>query len=147
MEAIILQGIQGSGKSTLAAMLRQQVEDAAIVSADDYFLEEGVFCFDATKLTEAHNACLLGFLKNLQERRARVIVDNTNSTIAEIAPYGALAQAFGYSVEIITILADPVWHGRRNLHAAPLSAVWATWKRIEACEIPARWKRTVVAAE
>ena len=54
----VLRGLQGSGKSTLARFLASVMEDAVVVSADQFFEgKDGTYAFDADKLQEAHAAC------------------------------------------------------------------------------------------
>jgi predicted kinase len=52
-----------------------------------------------------------------------IVVDNTNCTIAEIAPYVALAQAYGAEVEIVRINIDPEIAHERNTHGLVLGSV------------------------
>ena len=98
----VLRGAPGIGKSAWA--LRRATERAravTIVSADDYFTTSTGYAFNASKLTEAHNECLRGFLVALQLRVPHVIVDNTNTSDWEISPYIALARVHGYATEIL----------------------------------------------
>lgn len=130
MKVIILSGVSGSGKSTLAQKFSSENGNAPIFSADSYFMKEGVYCFDPTKIGEAQGQCLRLFadtVVNATDWKAledTIIVDNTNTTALELAPYVALAQAFGYKVEIHTILvASPIdrekpWEEVSELHAA-----------------------------
>lgn len=91
-EVIVLQGASGAGKSTYAARL---VKDAiaadktfTIVSADDFFITPTrQYLFDPSRLSEAHGTCFARFLQALTQRIDVVIVDNTNTTAVEIAPY------------------------------------------------------------
>jgi predicted kinase len=96
----ILRGIPGSGKSYYA----RTVKDATIISTDNYFISDGVYTFDKSKLGEAHKSTFKGFVSLIinPEFSGTIIIDNTNITIAEIAPYYSVAAAYDWDVEIIT---------------------------------------------
>jgi predicted kinase len=113
----IYRGLPGSGKTT---HIKTQLSDMPIVSADYFFTDVGTgeYRFDPTKLGEAHNTCMRVFLNYVvlgQDVKA-VAVDNTNTTVAEIAPYSAVAQAMGYEVEIRRMVCDPEVAFARNIH-------------------------------
>lgn len=97
----ILQGLPGSGKSTYA---RTVADKHLIFSADNFFMVEGVYTFDSRKIQAAHDACLRGFAETFNKcfgEEKIVIVDNTNTTVLEVAPYYRLAQAYGAKVDIL----------------------------------------------
>jgi len=140
MKVVILRGISGSGKSTLAAKLFKVLADSAprgwcsIVSADNYFTKlNGDYVFDASKLGEAHKACLRGFHNRLgMVDQDLLIVDNTNTTALEIAPYAQLALAFGHEVNVITVECDIETAVARNVHSVPRVVIINQFKRLEA---------------
>lgn len=122
---IILCGISGSGKSTRIAKL---YPEAAVCSADHYFMVDGEYRFDPSKLPQAHGSCLKQFVSCLQGRLPdgqppTVVVDNTNTTVAEVAPYAALALAYGYDLRIEILKVDPEVAAARNLHGVPLAGI------------------------
>ena len=136
---IILVGPSGSGKSTFAALHRG---DATVVcSADDYFAtSDGGYDFRPEDLGEAHGACLITFIDAVACEIEDVIVDNTNCTAIEVAPYLAIAQAYGATVEVrvfdapLDTLVSRAQHGapehaikrqQANLHA--MLADWPPW--------------------
>lgn len=128
MLAIILRGVPGSGKSTWA---RLAYPDAAKFSADDYFMQNGQYVFDPSKLGEAHATCLRGFIDWAQRPTSEVaIVDNTSTTIAEVSPYASIALAYGHDIEIITFLCDPTVAAARNVHGVPPAAIVGMDKRL-----------------
>lgn len=137
--SIILQGVSGSGKSAWA---RKHERPGEVVSADDYFTNWGLnpYHFKPDKLGQAHAMCLRAYLLAL-ENGADVIVDNTNTTIAEIAPYYALAQAFDYQVEIVSLDVDLEAAIKRNVHNVPEATIRAQDYRIAAFRrfLPQRW--------
>lgn len=109
MQILVLSGLPGAGKSThvqqLIADACARGQAAAAVSADDFFIQpDGAWVFDPAKIGDAHAACLQRFIAHCQARDLDVcIVDNTNLSIAEIAPYMAIAQAYGHQAKVVTI--------------------------------------------
>jgi predicted kinase len=104
---------------------RDGVPDILVVSADKFFMVNGEYKFDASKLGEAHNSCLRHYVDEVSMPRNRdaIIVDNTNCTIAEVMPYAALAGAYRHDLHIITLLGDPEKAWKRNHHGAPFENV------------------------
>lgn len=141
-------GIPGAGKSTIVANRHGAM--ANVCSSDLYFMEFDratdalVYKFDASKLGEAHGQCLRFFITEVHNGEAEIIVDNTNTTIAEIAPYVAIAQAYSYDVEVITVLCEPEKAHARNVHGVPLEAIKAMAERLERRDMPPWWKHSVI---
>lgn len=97
--AFIMVGASGSGKST---WIHNNATTAKVCSADDYFMgKKGEYNFDPSKLSNAHNACLRKFTRILIYGKTDVVSDNTNTTMAEVAPYVSLAEAYGYDVRVV----------------------------------------------
>lgn len=147
-KCIVLQGVSGSGKSTYAKKLVADNGGKGIVfSTDDAFMQNGKYCFDGSKLGLAHSHNLFSFIEACRNEYDFVICDNTNTTPAEIAPYYAVAEAYGYAVEIHYIRCDSEVAAARNTHGVPLKAVEAMAKRIEntARDIPPWWSRKVIS--
>lgn len=91
----ILRGPSGCGKTTFA----KTINGAKICSADHFFTkDDGTYEFDPSKLGEAHAACLRKYvdaiLLRVKGRQFPIIVDNTNLTDTELAPYVRIAQAY-----------------------------------------------------
>lgn len=153
MKVIVLQGVSGSGKSTYGRKLAKEAEAKGAfvrtVSADNFFvaLGGGTYKFDPSKLGEAHALCLRTFINAMIERwdgyftnDSLVIVDNTNTTAVEIAPYMASAAAFGWDAEVHYVKCDPTVAAARNLHGVPEKSVRAMASRIESESFPPWWK-------
>lgn len=139
----ILSGIPGSGKSTLAARLvsTAPVGSAQICSADDFHLDEkGVYRFDPKKIGEAHDRCLLKFLDWLDKGVENIIVDNTNLSSWEIAPYYRLGEAHRYSTKVVRIWCDPLVAAQRNIHDVPLDRVFQMYQKFLQIDLPPHWK-------
>lgn len=93
------------------------------VSADDFFMVNGQYKFDVKLLSAAQSACMRNFYEVVCDPKAVIVVDNTNTSIAEVAPYAALANAFAHELQIITLLTDPVESWTRNKHNVPFGKV------------------------
>lgn len=131
MKVLILAGAPGSGKST---WIRKWAygQPVQVVSADDFFEVNGIYQFDPTKIGEAHASCLFSFVNLLQNSQildsklSSLVVDNTNTTLVEWAPYIRLAQAYRLPVQVL------VFSGRyKNLHGCPDDKVEALRQRLQ----------------
>lgn len=142
----IMLGVSGSGKSTYAA---QHFEGATVCSADKKFQTPKGYVFDPRLLPEAHGDSLRDFVKALQAPMATVIVDNTNTTVAEIAPYAALALAYGADLQLVHIACSVEIAAQRNAHGVPLAGVDAQGKRLADTlrQLPPWWPLVTVAAK
>lgn len=128
---VVMRGLPGSGKSSFAMALKQQYaseDTVAILSADGFFEEKGSFAFDKSKLDDAHDFCRKCFVKELlNERRAAVIVDNTNSKIADYKFYVEKARQTGKRFLIVEMLCrseielQDFYH--RGLHRVPMQTM------------------------
>jgi predicted kinase len=142
-KAVLLVGVSGSGKSTFAA---REYPGAVTVSADHYFMVDGEYRFEGSKLGAAHRACLRGFVEAVQGGAGCVVVDNTNTTLVELAPYVSLAMAYGYEVEVVRVRCPVEVAASRNTHGVGEGAVRAMDARIEsmmATGLPPFWGVTV----
>ena len=141
---ILMAGVPGSGKTHYVNKLGLSHE--SVVSADNFFVEDGVYRFDPTKLGAAHGDCLRGFVAALMKGLETVVVDNTNTTVIEMSPYVALAAAYGYETEIVRVVCDPAVAAARNSHGVPERAVRAMSERLERTfqeGLPPFWDVTV----
>lgn len=97
----LIRGLPGSGKSTLAKKLKSVA--TAITEhfeADQFFIVDGVYTFDATKLGQAHFWCMRETDDALFYKKD-VIVSNTFTKLKEMRPYFEIAQKNGASVNVI----------------------------------------------
>jgi predicted kinase len=97
-ELILLRGLPGSGKSTLAKSL-----DGIHIEADQFFMIDGEYRFDASKLKDAHNYCFTRtksymYIHSSKDTAERIIVSNTFTQEWEMKPYFELAEKNGYRV-------------------------------------------------
>ncbi len=115
-ELFLLRGLPGSGKSTLAKSL-----DGIHVEADQFFIVDGEYRFDASKLKEAHNNCLTRvksymYIFSSNENSERIIVSNTFTQEWEMKPYFDIAERYGYTVYSLIVENR---HGGVNQHGVP----------------------------
>lgn len=95
MKLILVRGLPGSGKSTIAGKL-----DSCHMEADQYFMVNGEYRFDASKLKQAHEWCQE---KTREALKAgfNAVVSNTFTTIKELRPYFDIAREFGIVPNVI----------------------------------------------
>lgn len=115
-QLIILRGIPGSGKTTFADYLQDIIEGCEIYAADDFFMVNGQYTFDVSKLHQAHEACQRNVLDAMIEEVPCIVVHNTSTTERELAPYLEMAQVHYYNV---TVLVVENRHGNSNIHGVP----------------------------
>lgn len=137
----ILIGPSGCGKSTYAKQI-PHVGWRSIVSADSYFTDDrGAYRFDPNLLSNAHGMCLRNFTNSIQYPESHtIVVDNTNTTLIEIAPYYALAKAYNAEVEFVFFDANPVVCAQRNTHGVSEAAIRGMCERIAKLEFPPFWE-------
>ena len=87
---IIIRGVPGSGKSTTARKMKEKNPTYVHIEADMFFMRDGEYVFDASKLGAAHAWCQARTEAELRAGRT-VIVSNTFTTIKELRPYFQIA--------------------------------------------------------
>jgi predicted kinase len=128
----IVRGLPGSGKSTFAEALVGA--DFLVCEADKYFMVDGEYRFDGSKLKEAHESCrnlvetyMKDSLVNDQWYR-EIAVSNTFTQEWEMQPYIDLAKQYGYMV--FTVIVENR-HGGVNQHGVPDEALTRMRDRFE----------------
>jgi ABC-type phosphate/phosphonate transport system ATPase subunit len=112
----IVRGLPGSGKSTLSKLL-----NATHFETDNYFMVDGEYKFDGSKLKEAHEWCqnqvsMAMIFNHTTGINKKIVVSNTFTQEWEMSPYFALAEQWGYQV---TSLIVENRHGGVNTHGVP----------------------------
>jgi len=114
----LLRGIPGAGKSTLA----KQLGDSHF-ETDTFFMVEGEYKFDPTKLRKAHEWCQsqieLAMINNHVTAgldNSDIVVSNTFTQAWEMDAYNELAKQYGYRVFSIIVENR---HGGVNQHNVP----------------------------
>ncbi len=117
---IILRGLPGSGKSTFADFLSENFLDEygniPICSADNFFMKDGKYIFDKSKLHAAHQRCHLDVDQAMFQMEPIILLSNTNTTDKEMEPYFELAKKYDYRVFSIIVENR---HGNDSIHNVP----------------------------
>ncbi len=131
-EMIILRGLSGAGKTTWQRIHRPRV----VICTTEAFFKPG----DRTlQFSHASAACFKAAIQAVESGTPSIIIDNTNTSVAEVAPYVALAEAFGYSWSVLTIHADIDRAWNRNVHGTPWSSMARMKARMDAFDPPTWW--------
>lgn len=121
MRVFIMRGIPGSGKTHWATNKWKENPDTTRTVSADHFFEEREF--DPSLLSEAHDECYRNFVEFCDHpdkyNADTLIVDNTNLSGWEIAPYYRYAEISGHDVTIIEVICDPHKAFDRQLHGVP----------------------------
>ena len=148
MKVLILTGLPGSGKTTFAKELLGR-EWGYHYSADQFFTDrDGAYNFDPCRLPEAHGECLRGFCERVRLKafglEPIIIVDNTFTTVTEMAPYRDVAVAYGWDVEIHDFICSVDESVLRNRHNVPRKSIEGMAKRLNERHIPPWWNGTII---
>jgi predicted kinase len=109
---VLLRGLPGAGKSTVASMFN----GAAHFEADMYFMVDGEYRFDASKLPSAHQLCQLWTKNAMKDSVETIVVSNTLTQQWELDKYYELAKEYDYRV--ISLIVENR-HGGKNVHDVP----------------------------
>lgn len=152
VQVILMRGVSGAGKST---WVEKNLPTRTVVSAD-YFQhdEDGIYRFRKERAPEAHNRCFKNFMDYArlyaqdEELSSMVlVVDNTNCSLLDIAPYYRVAEALGHPVKIVEIKCDPHVAAARTTHGAPGVTIGAMHQALVSERIPTWWNREVYDQE
>jgi predicted kinase len=119
----IVRGIPGSGKSTFAKTLGGQHYEA-----DMFFMNDGEYRFDVTKIKDAHQWCQSFVESDMVLEYPKIVVSNTFTQEWEMEPYFNMAKKHGYLV-FTTIVENR--HGGVNLHGVPEDKIEQMKNRFE----------------
>lgn len=109
---VIVRGIPGSGKSTFAKKLAKET-DSAHFEADMFFIKDGEYHFDASKIKEAHEWCRDQVHKSIEADQS-VVVSNTFVKMWEIKPYLSMSS----DIEVVEMTTR-----YQNVHGVPEEVV------------------------
>lgn len=135
---IIMRGLPGSGKDTYIKKYFRY-ENPIVCSADDYFMNNGIYQFDPRSLTMAHHNCMSLFLRSLAEKKPLIILNNTNCELWEFDNYITAAELAGYEWIIKDRYDGNCCNedlAKRNIHGVPEQAIEnmrKRWMRLRKC--------------
>ena len=110
-ELFLLRGLPGSGKSTLAKSL-----GGKHIEADMFFMKDGEYQFDITRLRDAHQWCQNMVGSWMSDGEERIVVSNTFTQEWEMKHYYDWATDFDYKVYSLIVENR---HGGVNEHGVP----------------------------
>lgn len=116
---VLIRGLPGSGKSTTAKVLG--LIGYEHYEADMFFVRDGRYAYDASRIREAHAWCQAATRRALALGR-NVVVSNTFTRMIELAPYLEMSK----SVRVIE--AQGRW---KNVHDVPHHAIERMTQRWE----------------
>lgn len=122
-ELYIIRGLPGSGKTTFASRLTGNV-----CEADQFFMQDGEYKYDVTKIGEAHEFCRKKVEALMKEQRMRIAVSNTFVRRWTMEPYYDLAVGYGYRIVEVTM--SGALH--KNIHGVPdekIEQMRAGWEK------------------
>ena len=112
----IVRGVPGAGKSTFAKSI-----GGVHIEADQFFMMNGKYNFDITKIKLAHKYCqnqTEAWMKTdgTQVNNDKIVVSNTFTQEWEMEPYFKLAEKYGYKTFSLIVENR---HGGVNEHGVP----------------------------
>jgi NEDD4-binding protein 2 len=96
---IICRGIPGSGKSFEARKLAGA--NGYILSTDDYYMVDGKYTFDPSKMGIAHEWNKQRARESMALGLGPIIIDNTNTVQREWYPYYQMAKDHNYFIQFV----------------------------------------------
>lgn len=125
-ELIIIRGLPGSGKSTYAQKFIEQ--GYCHIEADQFFMVGEKYCYNASKIKEAHSFCKKQFVESVKMGKD-VVVSNTFTRFSEIEFYLNFAKDHDYDVKIISLKGS-----FGSIHGVPegtLQKMKHRWERVD----------------
>lgn len=127
---ILVRGLPGSGKSTVAHSLVGF--DFFHYETDQFWMVDGEYKFDMSRIKEAHQWCQDEVRKCLTNGFSP-IVSNTFTTQKEMMPYFQMAKVFGIKPNVILCQSN-----FGNIHNVPTDALVRMAERFE-YDLPELW--------
>ena len=140
MHLILMRGVPSSGKSTLAQnILAEHMKttgnSGVILSTDQQFMRNGVYCFELQRLGEAHSKNQQLAAEAMKQKVGLVIIDNTNLSEKERKPYIDFAKQFGYTYSVQDVTTSWARNAeecaKRNTHNVPVQVIERMLQKLE----------------
>ena len=112
---ILLRHVPGAGSSFVSKLLSENGK-YPVLATDDYFMVNGEYKFDKTKLHYYHQLCLQDTEKEMIKEIEKIFVTNTFTTEKELKPYIDLSKKYDYN--LISLIVENR-HGNKNIHNCP----------------------------
>lgn len=125
-DLILVRGVSGCGKNTFAELMA--MDTCSVFSADDYFMVNGEYKFNGSKLKDAHADCQTKTERAMSYNEELIFVANTFTREWEMKAYYELAEKYGYRVFSIIVENR---HNGINEHDVPEESVQAMKDRFE----------------
>lgn len=148
-DIFMLRGLPGSGKST---WVKQEFKgrDHIVYSADNFLVKGGRYEWDFKKVGDAHGECLKNFIFGVQHRtnfpETKLIVDNTNLTSVDLAPYIAISKAYCLEFCIVIFDVDSEIAFKRNIHTVPWESYQKKVMLLKNDKMPSYWRPNILYA-
>ncbi len=113
---IIVRGLPGAGKSTKATQLATEL-GYTHVESDMFFMKDGTYQFDPSRLCQAHNWCRER-VADLLESGKSVVVSNTFTRKWEMLPYIPMATDNGIDLLVLKVVGN-----FKTIHNVPDSVI------------------------
>lgn len=134
---LILRGLPGAGKSRFWREVVKVTRDE-VTSADFYHEDEhGIYRFDPAKAGLAHDKAFHAFVSYPYTFK---VVDNTNLSAWELAPYHRVAHITGRIPLIINFDVPLAVCAERQVHEVPYEKLLAMDRVFRTAELPPHWK-------
>lgn len=117
-EIVLIRGVPGSGKTTKA---KSEYPDHKLIEADQFFMRGGKYCYDRSKIKDAHEWCQ-NSAKWWLSRGHDVVIANTFTRVWEMQPYLDM----GYPVNVVEATGN-----YDNVHGVPTGVVDRMRERFE----------------
>ena len=122
----IISGPPGSVKSTLANHLIEKGLAKYHCETDKFFVKDGVYKFDPSKLGENHAKCFTQFCEYVNTNDGSIIVSNTGIKKWEYEKYKDFAEKHGFKVFVVAMRGN-----YQNIHGVPQDKVDQMRKNLE----------------
>ena len=126
----LVRGLPGSGKTTLAETLSSLGPGepllAPMLAADDYFMLDGEYRFDPSKLPLAHVNCQESCAAFMEDGHEKIVVHNTFVCRWEMEPYIRIAGMYNYRVTVVSVFDGGLTDDElfaRGKHGVPLEVI------------------------